>query len=74
MYIIYMYEGVTLLYSRNWHKTVNQLYLNLKNRKKKREKEEHKGWDIYSPSSENTNFHAVQAWYKDEMKPFTVIL
>ena len=38
MYIIYMYEGVTLLYSRNWHKTVNQLYLNLKNRKKREKK------------------------------------
>ena len=27
---IYMYEWVTMLYSRNWHTTVNQLFLILK--------------------------------------------
>ena len=25
-----MYDWVTLLHSRNWHNTVNQLYINLK--------------------------------------------
>ena len=28
---IYMYDWVTLLYSRNWHHIVNQLFSNLKN-------------------------------------------
>ena len=27
-YCIYRYDGVTMLYSRNWHNTVNQLYSN----------------------------------------------
>ena len=31
---IYMYDWVTMLYSRNWHNTVNLLYFNLKNSKK----------------------------------------
>ena len=26
---IYIYDWVTLLYSRNWHSIVNQLYINL---------------------------------------------
>ena len=29
---VYMFDWVTLLYSRNWHNTVNQLYFN-KNKK-----------------------------------------
>ena len=28
---MYMYNWVTLLYSRNWHSTINQLYFNNKN-------------------------------------------
>jgi len=28
---MYMYDLITLLYSRNWHNIVNQLYFNLKN-------------------------------------------
>ena len=28
---IYMYDWVTLLYSRNWHNIVKQLYVNFKN-------------------------------------------
>ena len=32
-----MYNRITLLYSREWH-IVNQLYLNLKNSKKKKRK------------------------------------
>ena len=30
---IYVYNCVTLLYSRNWHNTVNQLYFKKKNQK-----------------------------------------
>ena len=32
---IYMYDWVTLLYSKNWHNTANQLYFNKKEKKKK---------------------------------------
>ena len=28
---LYVYNRVTLLYSRDWHNAVNQLYFNLKN-------------------------------------------
>ena len=28
---IYVYDWITLLYSRNWHNIVNQLYSNKKN-------------------------------------------
>ena len=36
MYIyIYMYDWVTLLYSKNWHSTINQLYFNKRILKKK---------------------------------------
>ena len=31
---MYMYDRVTLLYSRNWHNIVNQLYFNKKKVKK----------------------------------------
>ena len=31
-----MYDWVILLYNRNWHNSVNQLYLNTKIKKKKR--------------------------------------
>ena len=35
---MYTYDWVTLLYSRNWHNIVNQLYFNKKeNKKRKRE-------------------------------------
>ena len=34
MYVYCMYDWITLLYSRNWHNTVSQLYFNLKKRKK----------------------------------------
>ena len=27
---VYMYDWVTLLYSRNWHNIINQLYFNKK--------------------------------------------
>ena len=40
---MYMYDRVNILYSRNWHNTVNQLYFNNKNCecrfKKRKEKE-----------------------------------
>ena len=32
MYVC-MYDWVAMLFSRNWRKTVNQLYFNLKNKK-----------------------------------------
>ena len=32
---MYVYNWVTLLYSRDWHSIVNQLYFNLKKLKKK---------------------------------------
>ena len=31
-----------MLYSRNWHNTVNQLYFNLKKREREREREREK--------------------------------
>ena len=37
--MIYMYEWVTLLYSRNWHNSVNQLYFNKKIQKIKTNKQ-----------------------------------
>ena len=33
-----MYDWVALLYSRNWHNIVNQLYFNLKKKGKKQKK------------------------------------
>ena len=37
-----MYDCITLLYSRNWHNPVNQLYINNKIRKEK-ERERREG-------------------------------
>ena len=34
MLYIYIYDWVTLLYSRNWHNIINQLYLNDNNFKR----------------------------------------
>ena len=60
-----MYDWGTLLYSRNWHKTVHKLYLNKKNYVKYNFKNENKKFNIESKKSLNcqSNFEIKeQTW------------
>ena len=69
-----MYHWVTMLYSRNWHNTVNQLYRKFKKYKKKKKKKgnSHCGSVVMNPTGIHEDTGSIPGlvwWVRDPALP-----